>query len=238
VPSPRGAAEHDFAEDLFGVVRVLDRAQLGALVPLVETWRKAPGRREAGGGLGDVVASARWDFTLAGMAGGWPGIAVLAGAVIPTGRPVDRAEQPLATDATGEGTWRVDAGAQVEHAWGRTFASGLASVAWHAPRAVAGLDVQRGWRLDAQVALGRAVAEGASVALVGAFGVETATRVDGAPAEGSAQRRVRLGLAGGVALAPEWRVQASVLAPLPLRGAGANDVATIACAAALSRVWL
>src|SRR5438445_370531 len=38
--SPAGAEELDLEQDLFGAVRVVERGQLAALVPLVETRRK------------------------------------------------------------------------------------------------------------------------------------------------------------------------------------------------------
>ena len=67
-PSPSGASELDFEQDLYGAVRVWRRAQLTLLVPIQQTRRHLTGVTEVGGGIGDVNVSARYDFRLAGTA--------------------------------------------------------------------------------------------------------------------------------------------------------------------------
>jgi len=49
VPAPAGAREWEFGEDIFAAVRVLGRGQLGALVPFVQTHRRAGGDRRWSG---------------------------------------------------------------------------------------------------------------------------------------------------------------------------------------------
>src|SRR4051812_19694827 len=97
---PPGSAEQDFEQDVIGALRmpVLDRAQLAVLVPLVETRRTSRGAAEVGGGIGDVNASARYDFLYAGQNQYVPGIGALIGITFPTGRAPESATQPLATD--------------------------------------------------------------------------------------------------------------------------------------------
>ena len=66
--SPPGTPEYDFEEDVFGAVRFLRRAQVALLVPIDETYRRTPADGgHFGGGIGDVNASARYDFVLAGQ---------------------------------------------------------------------------------------------------------------------------------------------------------------------------
>ena len=69
-------------------MRVARRAQV-SLLPIVQTHRQSSGVDEWGGGLGDVALAGRYDFLLASEAVRWPGVALLAAATLPTGRPVD-----------------------------------------------------------------------------------------------------------------------------------------------------
>lgn len=72
-----GSSEQDFEQDLIGAWRVpvLDRMQLAAQLPFVETRRTTRGNAEVGGGIGDANVSARYDFLYAGRDRYVPGIA-------------------------------------------------------------------------------------------------------------------------------------------------------------------
>ena len=76
----------------------------------LSTHRNAGSIDEWGGGLGDVTLTARYDFILPAELPRVPGLAVLAAATLPTGTPLDRATQPLATDATGAGSFDASLG--------------------------------------------------------------------------------------------------------------------------------
>src|SRR5512143_2283775 len=87
VPAPAGASEVDLEQDLYSAVRVLDRGQLAVLLPFVETHRASGGLSEIGGGVGDVNFSARYDVLRARESRWWPGVGLLAGVTLPTGKP-------------------------------------------------------------------------------------------------------------------------------------------------------
>ena len=124
IPSPAGDTELDLEQDLFGAVRFLRRGQAALLVPAVETRRATPQLgAQGGGGVGDVNASARWDFVLARESWIVPGIAVLAGVTAPSGKAPDAATPPLFSDATGIGAWQLQAALALEQTWGPWLAN-------------------------------------------------------------------------------------------------------------------
>src|SRR5512140_3672288 len=85
--SPAGTSEVDLEQDAFAAVRFLKRAQAALLVPIVETHRQTQANgAEFGGFFGDANVSARYDFTIAGESKVVPGIGLLAGLTLPTGR--------------------------------------------------------------------------------------------------------------------------------------------------------
>ena len=127
--SPRGDSEIDLEQDLFGAFRLFGRAQLALLVPIVETRRQAAGVSAFGGGVGDINASARYDFVVAGESLYVPGIALLAGVTFPTGTPPESASAPLAVDATGIGAWQANAALALEQTFGPWLANATAIVA-------------------------------------------------------------------------------------------------------------
>src|ERR1044071_4170104 len=101
VSSPSGDNEVDLEQDVFAAARVGTNFQASLKLPFLETSRRDSGGSVFGGGLGDVAANLRYDFTFAGDRPWVPGIALLAGLSIPTGRPVEEASDP--TGATGIG---------------------------------------------------------------------------------------------------------------------------------------
>ena len=118
-PQRSGNTELDFEQDLFAATRLLRRGQLALLVPLVETRRATPQLgAQFGGGVGDVNASARYEIVMAGESHLVPGIALLAGITLPTGRPPESATPPLQSNATGIGAYQINAALAVEQAYG------------------------------------------------------------------------------------------------------------------------
>ena len=116
------SSEQDVEQDLAASFRLARRAQIGLVLPYVETHRTQPGVDEWGSGIGDVALNARYDFKLAAEMMYWPGFAVLGGIVFPTGKSVGDGTNPAATDATGTGTFNASLGVDVEKAHGRSTA--------------------------------------------------------------------------------------------------------------------
>jgi hypothetical protein len=109
------------------------------LVPVVQTYRRARGTSDFGGGFGDVNLSARYDFALAGESEVVPGIAALAGITFPAGRPAessDAANHPLAADATGIGAYQLNLGVALEQTAGPWLFGVTALYAKRTPRTV------------------------------------------------------------------------------------------------------
>src|SRR5262249_4621856 len=147
--APAQSSEWDFEEDLIGAIRLNMRAQIAALVPAIQTYRRTPSLREAGGGVGDANLSGRYDFTLAGESRGWAGIAALLGVTFPTGTAPEEAHKPLATDATGTGAFQANLGLALEEEVGPWLFGATALLAQRAPRKVEGVTVSKGaaWSL-------------------------------------------------------------------------------------------
>jgi hypothetical protein len=136
--APAGSSEWDFEEDLLGAIRLTSRAQLAALVPAVQTYRRTPTLRELGGGMGDANLSGRYDFTFTGESRSVPGIAALLGVTFPTGTAPESARKPLATDATGTGAFQGNVGLALEQDAGPWLFGTSALFAERAPRQVDG----------------------------------------------------------------------------------------------------
>ncbi|MDP9151626.1 MAG: hypothetical protein M3O36_17025 [Myxococcota bacterium] len=236
--SPAGANEIDLEQDLFAAVRVLRRAQIALLVPLVETWRASLGRSELGGGIGDVNASARYDFTIAGTSAFLPGLAALAGVTFPTGRPADaRDTGPLATGATGVGAYQLNAGFAVEQTFGPWLVNATGVVAERTARTVGSGPTAVREHLAPQGAVLAAVAytfdNDWAVAASASYAFEGNATLDGAESASSSHRLLTVSLSGVAPLSGVWRVQGAVFGNPPIAQLGANQPADAGLSLAL-----
>jgi hypothetical protein len=233
--SPAGDTEYDFEQDLFGAVRFLRRGQAALLVPLVETRRGTPqDGAHLGGGLGDINASARYDFVVAGESLYVPGIALLAGVTLPTGTPPESATQPLAVDATGIGAFQANVAAALEQTFGTWLVNATGMIAKRTPHG--------GETLGTQVTL---LAAGAytlpndmAVALSAAYAFEgEAVGSDGASIPGSSRRALTLALTGLVPLTDAWRLLGGFTLNPPIDRVGSNQPASAGLTLTVIRSW-
>jgi hypothetical protein len=237
--SPPGDSELDAEEDLFFAARVGPRFQAALQLPFVQTGRRATGVSGWGGGIGDVSVNARYDIVATGERPAWPGISVLAGLAVPTGRPVDQATDPLATSATGTGSFEGNLGLAVEKVFGRAFASASGWIAQRTPHTANGIAASYAPQLTAQIAGGYALA---SELTFGAFGL--ATRQGAGTVAGAVDPSSRSSLiTGGAAVAAPlfgetWRAQGTVYADVPLAGWGQSHVTGAGLSLSLFRVWM
>ena len=135
VANGAGDAEQDFEQDAFAALRISRRGQVALLVPLIETRRVTPtDGAKFGGGAGDVNASVRYDFVLAGESRYVPGVAVLAGLTVPTGTPPESSTAPLAVDATGVGAYQGSVALALEQTFGAWLVNATAIVSARTPR--------------------------------------------------------------------------------------------------------
>ena len=225
VRSPPGDDEMDLEQDFFAAARVGEHFQASLKIPFVETGRRSTGTSVWGGGLGDVSANARYDLTFAGDSRWWrPGIAVLAGLSVPTGRTVEQSVDP--SGATGIGSFEGNVGVALEQVMGRTFLSVTGFVAQQTTRTVGSITQSFGPRLTALLAGGYAFANELTV---GAF-VLASRRSD--------QALVTAGGAVAVPLGSSWRAQGSLSAELPFAGWGRQEPTGAALSLSLLRVWM
>ncbi len=232
VPARTGSV--DVVETLSGLVRVLGEGQVGLSVPLQQGVRWARGNEEAGLGLGDVTASFRYDFLLAGESAHLPGLALLAGVTMPTGRPPELAHQPLGSDATGAGLWQGALGLGVEQTSGHWFLQGSGLVQQSLPRLVLGVHETLGPTFTLAASAGWAFDDGAAVALSASALAALPAWLEGVRVAGSERVRTSVGLSGAVPLTAVWRLQGSLGAQVPV---GLNEPVSLAVSLVLLRTW-
>jgi hypothetical protein len=235
VGNPPGATEFDLEQDLFGAVRVLRRGQFALLVPFVETQRQT--QRDGGhigGGVGDINASVRYDFLLAGESRYVPGVALLAGVTLPTGRAPESATAPLAVDATGIGAWQANAALALEQIYGPWLINATAIVAKRTARF--------GQTLGTQVTLLAAGAytfdNDAAVALSASYAFEgDATSSDGTSVPDSSKRLTTLSLSVLWPLSDTWRLSGGLYLEPPISGLGSNQPSVTGLTLTVIRSW-
>jgi hypothetical protein len=230
-------------QDVAAAMRVARRAQVSLLLPIVQTHRQSSGVDEWGGGLGDVALAGRYDFLLASEALRWPGVALLAAATLPTGRAVDQASAPLATDATGAGTYDATLGVGLEKTGDHVYAA-LNGWVTHrfartvSPPGVAPIHQSFGLRWTALAVGGYVFDNEAAAALyVSALGGGAAT-IDGITAPSTGKRLTTVGAAGLWPVAELWRVQGALYSDVLLSSFGRNEQGGYGLTLSLIRVWL
>lgn len=93
------------------IVRLSERFELSARVPWVTGFRAAgDGVSTVGTGVGDVSAMLRWDAVPLAEREWFPGIALVAQVVGPTGRRPEQATDVLGASATGRGAFQASLG--------------------------------------------------------------------------------------------------------------------------------
>jgi hypothetical protein len=233
--SPAGDTELDFEQDVFGAFRVLRRGQLALLVPWVETQRQTPrDGGHVGAGIGDINASARYDFVVAGESHYVPGIALLVGLTFPTGTAPESAIEPLAVDATGIGAWQADVALALEQTYGPWLINATAIGAKRTSRF--------GQTLGTQITLLLAGAytfdNDAAIALSASYAFEgDATNSDGTTVPESSKRLSTLSLSVLWPVSDLWRLFGGLYVEPPARGFGANQPSVSGLTLTVIRSW-
>lgn len=235
--APAGANELDLEQDLIGTLRVLQRGQLSVSVPILQTIRTAGGTSEFGGGLGDIAVSGRYDAVLAGEYEWLPGLAILAGVVFPTGKPLESASLPLGSDSTGTGAFQGTLGLAVEQIWGHLFANLTLLALKSAPRHVGGISTTLGFQGTASAAGGYVFDSGGALALTIVAMRSTDAVQDGKAVLDSSRGKTLLGMVGAFPLSARWRIQGSLTGDLPFRSMGKNEPAGVGLSLLIMRTW-
>jgi hypothetical protein len=237
VRSPPGTAEVDFEQDLIASLRVLSQGQISLTVPLAETWRRAPGISDLGGGVGDIQVNARWDATLAGASRTIPGVAVLASLTLPTGLPPEQATHPLASDSTGTGAIQGALGASLEQTFGDWLVNLTGYATLHSTRVIQGIANQLGPSFNGLVAVGYSFKAGPVAAISATYTGSLDARANGAPLPDSARALLTLGASAGYVISDAWRVQGGVFGEPPAAHAGQNQSQGVGGSVTIFRTW-
>jgi hypothetical protein len=223
-----GAAELDFQQDLITSWRWLSRGQATLVVPLMLSWRRsATTGAEAGGGVGDLNASGRYDIVRNREVSYLPGIGVLVGVTLPTGRPPDDAKKPLGSDATGVGAVQLSAGLALERSFGKLLLSLTGLAAKRLSRELGDLRSELGAQLSAIGGASYALSDALAAAFIVTYTYEGDARVDGRRAPDTARRQLRCALGGSAGVGDDWRLHGNIFLDPPLSGAGRNQPAAI-----------
>jgi hypothetical protein len=235
VASQPGTTEGDFEEDVFAALRVLRRGQVALLVPFVQTQRQDP-RDGAyfGGGIGDVNLSARYDILVAGQAQYVPGVALLAGLTLPTGKPPEFASPPLAVDATGIGAVQGTGGLALEQIFGSWLVDASGFVAVRSARFGEQLAPQ-GTLL---VATAYTLPDDIALALSVSYTFEGDARYDnGTPVSSSSRRATLVTFSGLWPWSDTWRLLGGLYINPPVDALGNNLPVAGGIAVTVIRSW-
>ncbi len=234
--TPPGVGELDLRQDVVAALRWLERGQLGVLIPLHASWRRSPTTgAELGGGLGDLSLNLRYDAINNREYRYLPGIALLGGVTLATGRPPESARRPLGSDATGTGATQFSVGLALERSFGDFLlnVTGLASK--RTRREVFGVDSELGTHLMALFAVGYTLFEETAVAGVLTYTHEGDARIDGQAVPDTASGRLRVSLAASSTISDAWRLQGAAFIDPPLDGLGRNLPSSVG--ATLGLIW-
>jgi|SRR5580704_5818797 hypothetical protein len=246
-PSPSGTPEYDYEEDLFGALRVLGRGQLALLVPFDETYRRTPmDGAHFGGGVGDINFSGRYDFLLARESRYIPGVALLAGITLPTGKSdsgsalpsfgplFGSATAPLAVDATGIGAFQANAALALEQTFGPWLANATAIVA---KRTEAGGETL-GTQFTFLVAGAYTFENDAALALSASYAFEGDGTIGGVDAPGSSKSLTVVTASGLWPLNGVCRLLGGVFVDPPVGALGSNQPTQVGLSFTAIRSWM
>jgi hypothetical protein len=220
--------------DLFGSLRVLPRAQVSVVAPVIATRRRSGGVVEERVAPGDLTVIGRYDFLRAGESR-IPGISLLGGFQAPTGVPPDRGDGLLDANVTGIGAWEIDAGASVEQVVGHVVLHATVLAGYRLPRTVLRVDQRLG--LHALYLLAGGWVFDDDVAILGTVTrlTEGDTTISGATAEGTGWRTTQLACLVIVPLSDHSRLRTSVFTDVP--PFGLNRPAVGGTAISFVRSW-
>ena len=234
VPAPGGTNEMDLEQDLLATVRPFGNLQVGLLVPLVETRRAVPQLAETGWGIGDIALDGRYELVPPNTSN-LPGLAIIGGVSLPTGRAPEDARSPLGTDATGLGSAQISLGLDVERAIGNLLLDASGNMTWRTARTVGEIHEQLGLAGAVFAAAGWAFKHERALALTAAFTAERAATINGDAVPSSGRLLTTIGLSAGTPLFESWRLQGRVYEDLPVLGK--NQTAGPGIAAVVLRAW-
>ncbi|MBE2251205.1 MAG: hypothetical protein IAE78_16820 [Myxococcus sp.] len=101
----------------WAIVRLAERVQVQARLPLLLNDRAAGSLAQTAGGLGDVGAAVRVEAIMLGEYDRLPSLGFTVGALLPTGRRAEQTLGPLGAGVTGRGAWGASFALESEYTW-------------------------------------------------------------------------------------------------------------------------
>jgi len=236
--SEPGSSEFGFQQDVLAALRFHRQGQVAVLVPFVQTQRSVTGHSEFGGGLGDVNLSLRYDIIQARRLGAWPGVALLVGLTLPTGVPVESADNVLATDATGTGAVQTNGGVALEQMFGAWTVSAAGIVAKRWPRDADGVEQELGTEWTFVAAGAYTFASEVALAATASYAIEGDASIDGADQPDSSRRLMTATASAVLPLSDHARLQATAFVTPPISSLGANQTALTGLSFVFIYAWL
>lgn len=225
-----GTADVEVRPSVSGLISLHERWQLAARVPWVVNSRQADGYAEAAHGVGDALASVRFEALHIGEYDLVPGVALNLGLTVPSGLAMARTQRLLATDVTGRGAWVVGASVTLEQTWrGRWYAQLAVGATVPLPMAsfLVGQMQRFGPTLDSTLAVGVELGRLVVVSCVARGSAESSLRIDERIVPNSSAFDLGVGPAVAWKLHPRWTVQAGLDTGLFIDGLGDNRPARV-----------
>lgn len=101
----------------WAIVRLAERVQVQARVPVVVNDRAAAALSQVAAGLGDVGAAVRLEAVSLGEYERLPSLGFTLGVLAPTGRRAEQSFPPLGAGVTGRGAWGASLAVESEYTW-------------------------------------------------------------------------------------------------------------------------
>jgi hypothetical protein len=219
---------------LFATYRVLPRGQISAFMPLETIRRRSIGGTDTKTSFGDLTVIGRYDVIRAGES--WfPGIALLAGTQVPTGRSSDEGTSNLAADVNGIGTWEINGGVSVEQTFGQLILHATVLAGYRLPNEVLGEPQHLGWRALYLAAVGWVFNN--DVTLMGTLthSSDGDATLAGLPAPDTGFRSTQAAMLVVAPLTDHWRLRTSLFTDVP--PLGENRPALGGTSISLARTW-
>lgn len=237
--APDGQVDRELRADLAFATRASARLAFALSVPLLMTHKEVPsGQSGSGAGVGDVVASARYDLPVP-----WEHdllTTLTFAAQLPTGKPSRRAEEPLDADMTGLGAAELRPGLVLEKTWESTWFATLGGSAGFRSGYTEndGSEVKLAPRYQLYGATGPIIGD-LSISGGVVFEIEAAPRIAGVqPTDIDAdRRRTSLFAYVGYDLKSSFRLAATGSFDLPIDGASKNELSSYSFGLLGRYVW-
>lgn len=236
--SAEGNHDRELGAEIGWLARASKTVQIGAVVPVIATWKRLGGASSSGGGAGDVRVTGRVEI-LEGRLPAWaPSIALTLTATLPTGRPARDSDDPLAADVTGLGVGELRPGVVVEKSWEGLQATLAASLGFRSGFvASTGEEIALAPRLQLLAAAGPTWSSGVSLAAGALYEREAGARVGGRVTPGSTRERAALLAVLAYDITTRWTAIGSLQVDVPISGFGRNEAAAVVPSAGVRYVW-